>query len=60
MAPWLFLAPGLTMFFIYVLLPIVESIWISFHDWDGLGPMNWIGFENYVELLDDDSFYTAL
>lgn len=60
LAPWLFLAPGMAMFFVYVLLPIVESIWISFHDWDGLGPMQWIGLGNYIELLDDDSFYTAL
>jgi multiple sugar transport system permease protein len=60
LAPWLFLAPGMAMFLIYVLWPIVESIWISFHDWDGLGPMTWIGLDNYVELLDDDAFYTSL
>lgn len=60
LAPWLFLAPGLLMFVIYVLFPIFESIWISFHDWDGLGAKVWIGFGNYVELIGDDSFYTSL
>lgn len=60
LAPWLFLAPGLLMFLIYVLVPIFQSIWISFHDWDGLGDQVWIGLGNYVELLDDDSFYTSL
>jgi multiple sugar transport system permease protein len=60
LAPWLFLAPGFLMFIIYVLVPIVQSIWISFHDWDGLGEKVWIGLGNYVELLDDDSFYTSL
>nr|WP_210290056.1 sugar ABC transporter permease [Rhizobium skierniewicense] len=60
MAPWLFLAPGLLMFVIYVLVPIVESIWISFHDWDGMGEMTWIGFGNYAELLQDDTFYVSL
>lgn len=59
-APWAFLAPGAIMFLIYVLIPIVQSIWISFHDWDGLGEKVWIGLGNYVELLDDDTFYTAL
>lgn len=59
-APWLFLAPGMLMFVIYVLVPIFQSIWISFHDWDGLGEQVWIGFGNYVELLDDDTFYVAL
>lgn len=60
LAPWLFLAPGMMMFLIYVLIPIFESIWISFHDWDGLGEKVWIGLGNYVELLGDDTFYVAL
>lgn len=60
LAPWLFLAPGMIMFLIYVIMPILQSIWISFHDWDGLGAMRWIGVQNYVDLLDDDSFYTSL
>ncbi|MBT9371630.1 sugar ABC transporter permease [Rhizobium sp. CSW-27] len=60
LAPWLFLAPGFLMFIIYVLVPIFESIWISFHDWDGLGAKVWIGLGNYAELLQDDDFYTSL
>ena len=60
LAPWLFLAPGMAMFVLYVLFPIVESIWISFHSWDGLGDKVWIGLGNYSELLGDDSFYTSL
>ncbi|NTJ43571.1 sugar ABC transporter permease [Agrobacterium larrymoorei] len=60
LAPWLFLAPGMLMFLIYVLIPIFESIWISFHDWDGLGEKVWIGLGNYAELLSDDTFYVAL
>lgn len=59
-APILFLAPGTLMFLIYVLIPIVQSVWISFHDWDGLGAKVWIGLGNYAELLDDDTFYVAL
>ena len=51
LAPWLFLAPGMLMFSIYVIIPIFQSIWISFYDWDGLGPKTWIGLDNYVELL---------
>jgi multiple sugar transport system permease protein len=59
-APWLFLAPGMAMFLIYVIIPIFQSIWISFHDWDGLGEATWIGIGNYVELLDDEAFYTSI
>jgi len=60
LAPWLFLAPGLLFFLIYVLIPIVRSIWIGFFDWDGLGEMKWIGLSNYIELMGDESFYTSL
>ena len=60
LAPWLFLAPGVIMFAIYVIAPIFESLWISLYDWDGIGEKTWIGGENYVELFDDDAFYTSL
>ena len=60
LAPWLFLAPGVFLFLLYVIIPIGQSIWISFYDWDGLGAAKWIGLRNYFDLLDDDSFYTSL
>ncbi len=60
LAPWLFLAPGIFMFLLYVVYPIIQSINISFYDWDGLGEKTWVGAGNYVELMDDDAFYTSL
>ncbi|WP_172293895.1 carbohydrate ABC transporter permease [Pseudoruegeria sp. HB172150] len=60
LTPWLFLAPGIVMFVIYVILPIFQSFWLSFYDWDGLGEKTWLGWGNYVELFDDDAFYTSL
>ena len=59
-APWAFLAPGVLIFLVYVIFPIFQSIWISFYEWDGLGPKTWVGVQNYIDLLDDDSFYTSL
>lgn len=58
--PWIFLAPAMLFFTIYVIAPIFQSIWISFFEWDGLGEATWVGSANYVELLDDDRFYTSL
>lgn len=58
--PWLFLAPGLFMFTLYVIWPIFQSIRISFYDWDGLGDPRFIGLANYRELWQDDGFYTSL
>ena len=62
-APWLFMAPALLFFAVYVIVPIFQSIWISFHEWDGLGGFEtaeWVGLRNYVELADDSRFYTSL
>ncbi|MCA1298445.1 carbohydrate ABC transporter permease [Stappia indica] len=58
--PWLFLLPGILMFAIYIVIPIFQSIAISFYRWDGLGEKTFIGLENYRELMRDDIFFTAL
>ena len=60
LAPFIFLAPGVFMFAVYVVAPIFESIWISFYDWDGLGEARWVGLRNYAELQTDPAFYTSL
>ena len=35
LTPWLFLAPALIYFTIMVIYPIIGSVHISFHDWNG-------------------------
>ncbi|UWR24471.1 carbohydrate ABC transporter permease [Sulfitobacter sp. S190] len=60
LAPWLFLAPGIFMFIVYVIMPIFQSISISFYEWDGLGEATYVGTSNYVELMDDEDFYVSL
>jgi multiple sugar transport system permease protein len=56
----LFLAPALVFFGVWVLWPIAQSLRLSFYDWDGIAPKVFIGLDNYRELFDDDTFYTAL
>lgn len=58
--PFLFLAPAAILFAVYVILPIVQSIWLSLYEWDGLGDKVFIGLENYQELLDDEQFWMSL
>ena len=60
LAPVLFLLPGLLMFLVYVVVPIFQSVSISFYAWDGLGEKEYVGIANYVELMDDEAFYTSL
>jgi multiple sugar transport system permease protein len=58
--PALFIAPSIILFGVVIVASSLQSVWISFHDWDGFGPMRWIGLGNYVELLDDPQFYVSL
>ena len=60
LSPWIFLAPGIFMFSLYVIFPIFQSIGLSFYQWDGLGEKTYIGVENYIELLDDEYFFISL
>jgi multiple sugar transport system permease protein len=58
--PWLFLAPAILFFAVYVILPIFQSFSISLYDWDGLGEARFVGMGNYVELMDDGAFEVSL
>jgi len=55
-----FVLPGFALFTVFVLYPIVSSIWLSFHQWDGMTPMTFAGLDNYRELLQSDTFTVAL
>ena len=59
-APWLFLAPGIVFFAVYVILPILQSFQISLYRWDGLGEAVPVGLDNYRQLFDDRAFYVSL
>ncbi|MBB2923884.1 carbohydrate ABC transporter permease [Cellulomonas cellasea] len=57
---WLFLAPYLVLFTVFVLLPLGWGIWISLHDYDYTLPDKpFVGFDNYAGLLTGDSAFAA-
>lgn len=57
--PWLFLGPGLLVFGAAVLLPMVLTTGYSFTEWNGFGPMTWVGLDNYVDALHDRAFVAS-
>ena len=60
LTPLVFLAPALILFLVYVIYPIMQSFWLSFYEWDGLGEKIYIGLGNYYELFESDEFWTAI
>jgi multiple sugar transport system permease protein len=56
LTPYLFLAPFLTLFTVFVLVPGLLGIWISLHNWDFLLPNKpFVGAQNYLDLLDSST-----
>ena len=60
LTPLFFLAPAMLLFAVYVLYPILSSLWISLYEWNGVGEMFWVGLSNYIEMLEDDRVHTAI
>lgn len=58
--PLLLLAPALAVLVGFRLLPIGESIRLSFTDWDGFSSPQWVGLDNYKALVGDERFTSAL
>ena len=55
------LAPVQVLFFYVRVIPIIESVALSFYRWDLIRPVKpFIGLRNYVDLLSDENFRLAL
>ncbi len=57
-----FMLPGLILFFVFFLIPLVYSFRISLFDWNPIRPEKsvFIGFENYTSVLKDPIFLRAV
>ena len=59
-AAFFFLAPACLMVGLYVVYPILSTIYLSFFEWDGLAEKTFVGLANYTELFHSVTFFTAL
>lgn len=59
-AGYMFIAPWLTGFIIFTIIPMLASLYFSFTRYDVLSAPKWIGVENYISMLIDDRFWQAL
>jgi cellobiose transport system permease protein len=53
-------SPFFVLFAIFGAFPVLFSIWLSFHSWDGIGQMKWVGLQQYSYLLTDPSFWKSI
>lgn len=58
----LFLAPALILFGMFILYPVCNTIYLSFHSWKGIygSPVNFVGLKNYAQVLASEDFWRSL
>ncbi|SDC94043.1 carbohydrate ABC transporter permease [Glycomyces harbinensis] len=55
-----FIAPGVLLVAVLLYLPLLWTTFISLTDYNGLGDPEFIGFDNYAEMLDDPQFLSSV
>ena len=56
----LFLAPALVFYIAFELWPIIQTIWYSFYEWNGIDASSFIGVENYITVFTDPDLYGSI
>lgn len=60
LASYLFILPAFALVVVLLLVPMVQNIYYSFFDWDGIGQPVFEGFGNYTRLLADRDFLVSI
>lgn len=58
--PYVLLAPSLVLYILFMLVPLVQTVGVSFTKWDGFTTPTFVGFGNYADLFQDPNFANAL
>jgi raffinose/stachyose/melibiose transport system permease protein len=57
---WLFAAPALLMYGVFVLRPLLLTMQYSLYDWNGIGASTWVGLDNYRRLFTDSELFASV
>ncbi|MEU8173357.1 sugar ABC transporter permease [Microbispora hainanensis] len=57
---WLFVAPALIVYAVFVLRPIALTVQYSMYRWDGIGPSTWAGLSNYAKVFTDPDLFASI
>jgi ABC-type sugar transport system permease subunit len=55
-----FILPNFAGFLIFVLIPVIFSLILSFTKWDGFNPMSFVGLDNFRAILRDSVFRASV
>lgn len=52
-----FILPAVLGIFIFIIIPVICSFGLSFVKWDLLNPIQFVGFDNYMEIFSEPLFF---
>ncbi|RDW20621.1 carbohydrate ABC transporter permease [Oceanobacillus chungangensis] len=55
----LYLLPAFLLIAVLIFIPLILSGYYGLMNWDGIGIMQFIGFENYIQALQDMKFWSS-
>lgn len=53
----IFVLPALLIFLCFTIVPLFISGFYSLFEYDGIGKMNFVGLQNYIETLTKDAYF---
>jgi multiple sugar transport system permease protein len=56
---YLFILPGMALFLVWTLYPLLDSFRMSFYQWNLIKPSRYVGLDNYHRALTDPVFWMA-
>lgn len=56
---YLFILPGMALFVVWTLYPLIDSFRMSFYEWNLIKPSQFVGLSNYRRALSDEVFWMA-
>ncbi|MDR0600031.1 MAG: sugar ABC transporter permease [Treponema sp.] len=57
---FLFILPNFAGFLVFILIPVVFSLVLSFMNWDGFTSMRFVGLDNFMAILRDSVFRASI
>jgi cellobiose transport system permease protein len=57
---YLAISPFFLIFGVFGLFPVLFSLYLAFHQWDGLGEIRFVGLQQFRFLLADGTFWLSL
>lgn len=58
--PYIFVAPYIIHFLVFVSFPIIFSFFLMFNQWNIISPMKFVGLQNFYRLSHDTQFFQSI